>query len=94
MLTVAPRLQASGLGRRLLAAAEDYACGHGARTIAMTVIDVRHSLIAYYQRRGYRLTGETAPFPYGDTRVGRPLRNDLAFVVMEKPVMGRNDASR
>jgi GNAT superfamily N-acetyltransferase len=94
MLTVAPGLQAGGLGRRLLSAAEDYASAHGAQTIAMTVIDVRHALIAYYQRRGYQLTGAKAPFPYGDARVGHPLRTDLVFVAMEKIMIGRDGASR
>jgi hypothetical protein len=50
----------------------------------MTVIQVRDTLIAWYERRGYSLTGETKPFPYGDDRFGRPLRNDLHFVVLEK----------
>jgi hypothetical protein len=45
---------------------------------------VRDALIAWYERRGYRLTGETQPFPYGDERFGLPQRDDLAFVVMEK----------
>lgn len=64
MLSVEPTLQAAGLGRRLIAAAEDHAVRHfGAQTMEMTVIDVRAELIAYYQRRGYALTGETRPFP-------------------------------
>jgi hypothetical protein len=50
----------------------------------MTVVNVRDSLIAWYGRRGYALTGETQPFPYGDERFGRPLRGDLQFVVLEK----------
>ena len=27
---------------------------------------------------------ETQAFPYGDERVGRPLRDDLHFVMLEK----------
>ena len=50
----------------------------------MTVISLRHSLIAWYERRGYRRTGASEPFPYGDERVGVPLRDDLHFVVLEK----------
>jgi len=50
----------------------------------MTVLMVRETLIAWYERRGYTLTGETKPFPYGDNRFGRPLRDDLYFVVLEK----------
>ena len=50
----------------------------------MTVLHVRDTLIAWYQRRGYTLTGETKPFPYDDNRFGTPLRDDLYFVVLEK----------
>jgi hypothetical protein len=50
----------------------------------MRVINVRDTLIAWYERRGYALTGETEPFPYGDDRFGRPLRDDLCFVVLER----------
>jgi len=89
MLTVRPDLQARQLGRTLLAAAEDAAAGQGAQRVRMTVISIRDSLIAWYQRRGYALTGETRPFPYGDANVGRPLRDDLSFVVLEKPLAAR-----
>ena len=86
-LTSDPRLQKSGSGRALLTGAEQYAVEQGARTMQMTVVQVRDTLIAWYERRGYRLTGETRPFPYGDTRFGVPLRDDLAFVVLEKALM-------
>jgi hypothetical protein len=29
-------------------------------------------------------TGETEPFPYGDDRLGAPLRDDLSFPMLEK----------
>ena len=41
-------------------------------------------MIAWYERRGYRLTGESEPFPYGDDRFGRPLRPDMRFLILEK----------
>jgi hypothetical protein len=50
----------------------------------MTVVNVRDALIRWYERRGYRLTGERRPFPYGDHRFGRATRDDLEFVVLEK----------
>jgi GNAT superfamily N-acetyltransferase len=84
MLTVRPDLQARQLGRTLLTAAEAAAVTEGARRVRMTVISIRDSLIEWYGRRGYALTGETQPFPYGDARIGRPLREDLSFVVLEK----------
>lgn len=89
MLTVQPVRQASGLGKRLLDAAEGWAAARwGTRTIIMTVITQRPELIAWYERRGYNATGETAPFPYGDTRFGEPKRPDLQFIVLRKPLGG------
>jgi GNAT superfamily N-acetyltransferase len=87
LLTVRPDLQNRQMGRALLTAAEGFAKGRGARWIRMSVVNVRKSLIAWYQRRGYILTGETQPFPYGDERFGRPLRDDLHFVMLEKDIL-------
>lgn len=84
MLTVRPTLQDRQLGRAMLAEAEDLAMARGARRIRMTVVNVRDTLIAWYERRGYALTGETRPFPYDDPLFGLPQRDDLAFVVLEK----------
>ena len=84
LLTVKPTLQNTQLGRTLLNAAEEFARKRGAACVRMTVVNVRDTLVAWYQRRGYRLTGETKPFPYGDNRFGTPLRDDLEFVVLEK----------
>jgi GNAT superfamily N-acetyltransferase len=83
-LTIEPRAQNGGVGRGLLAAAEEWVRAQGGRAIRMTVVQVRESLIAWYVRRGYRLTGETEPFPYEDTRFGIPKRSDLHFVVLRK----------
>jgi len=84
MLTVSPDRQDGGLGRRLLAAAEDFARVRGGRRMRMTVVHQRDELIAWYVRRGYVVTGETQPFPYGDDRFGRPNREGLYFDVLEK----------
>jgi GNAT superfamily N-acetyltransferase len=86
LLSVRPDLQKRKLGSALLAAAEDYAKQRGARRIQMTVVNVRDTLIAWYERRRYTLTSETRPFPYGDDRFGRPLRDDLYFVVLQKDI--------
>jgi GNAT superfamily N-acetyltransferase len=83
-LSIAPQEQKAGLGRRLLEAAEDWAFARGAREIKMTVVQVRAALLDWYARRGYLLTGETKPFPYGDERYGNPTRDDLYFVVLRK----------
>src|ERR1700722_9266223 len=86
LLTIRPDLQNKQVGRALLASAESFAKQHGACRIRMSVVNVRATLIAWYQRRGYVLTGETQPFPYDDQRFGRPLRNDLSFVLLEKQI--------
>jgi len=52
----------------------------------ISVIQLREPLIAWYERRGFRATGESVPFPYGDERNGIPLRNDLQLLVFEKPL--------
>lgn len=84
MLSVDPARQASGLGRRLIAEAEALARLQGARVMEMTVIPRRVELIAWYERRGYHLTGRRAPFPMHDPRFGIPLCDHLEFVVLEK----------
>ncbi|WP_114227573.1 MULTISPECIES: GNAT family N-acetyltransferase [Sphingomonas] len=84
MLTVDPTAQASGTGRDVLAGAEAFARDTlGATRMEMQVIAQRPELIAWYERRGYRPTGETRPFPYDEQRY-TPKRADLAFVVLEK----------
>jgi ribosomal protein S18 acetylase RimI-like enzyme len=87
MLAVRPTRQGSGLGRQVVAEAERWARENWqASRMRMTVIVQREELIAWYERRGYRRTGETAPFFYGDERFGLPKRSDLSFVVLEKPL--------
>jgi len=85
MFAVRPDLSVGGLGRRLLAAAEEYASPQwSTHTMEMTVIVQREELIAWYLRRGYVRRQETRPFPRGDVRFGRPRRDDLEFVVLRK----------
>ena len=82
MLTIRPDQQDRQLGRALLAHGEAYAQARGAARVRLTVVHLRDTLIAWYQRRGYALTGETKPFPVAE-RFGRPQRA-LEFVVLEK----------
>jgi GNAT superfamily N-acetyltransferase len=85
MFSIRPVLQGTGIGRALLAEAERMALRELAcSTMEMTVITQRIELIAWYERRGYRRTGQTRPFPYGDERFGVPRRPDLAFEVLSK----------
>lgn len=84
MLTVEPTKQNAGLGRALMVHAEAWAREHMAKKIRMTVIQHRTELIAYYNRKGYVITGKTEPFPMEDPRFGLPKRTDLVFVELVK----------
>ena len=85
MFSVSPLAQGRGIGRAALAEAEGQAVRvWSARRMTMLVIRQREALIAWYERRGYALTGKSAPFPYGDERFGIPLRDDLEFVELAK----------
>lgn len=87
MFAVDPRMQARGYGRLLLSEAERVARDEwGATEMRMTVISVRTDLVAWYERRGYRATGATSPFPYGDERFGAPRVADLRFAELAKPL--------
>ncbi|MBC6609315.1 GNAT family N-acetyltransferase [Hymenobacter sp. BT507] len=82
MLSVQPTLQAQGVGRQLLQAAEQHARQHGCHQVKITVISDRTELLAWYERHGYRRTGATEHFPT-DTRFGVP-RKPLILLVLEK----------
>ncbi len=84
MLAVDPARQAGGLGRAIMAGAEKFARERGAQRIRISVINLRMSLIAWYERIGYERTGSVEPFPYGDSTVGTPLRGDLVLVTLVK----------
>ena len=83
MLTVAPDIQAQGIGKKLLQASEEYAQTQQCTAITISVISLRQELIKWYERRGYKATGERKPFPSNDPRFGLP-KQQLEFIVMEK----------
>ena len=84
MLTVSPTLQAKGLGKQLLQAAEDFGREHGLKFMTMTVITKREELIAFYERRGYAKTGEviSLDIPEHNGIVKEPLE----MYKLEKPL--------
>ena len=81
MLCVNPNLQGSGIGKKLMQAAEVFAQSNGLTQIEMTVINVRTELIAWYQKLGYKYAGITKPFP--PDAFGTPTR-PLHFEVLIK----------
>lgn len=87
MLAVNPATQTGGVGKAIMASAEQFARERGATSIKISVINLREALIAWYERRGYRQTGEVGAFPYDDPSVGTPLRDDLALVTLIKPLV-------
>jgi ribosomal protein S18 acetylase RimI-like enzyme len=84
MFVVRPDLQGNGIGKHFINAAEQIAQQEfGVRKMTMSVITLRPELIAFYERRGYRRTGEVLPFP-DDPAAGIPLVDGLQFEMMEK----------
>lgn len=84
MLTVSPLEQAKGIGKQLLVEAEKYAAEQECSILEMTVISIRTELIAWYQKHGYKDTGEKKPFP-NDIKFGIP-KQPLEFIVMQKEI--------
>ncbi len=85
MFAIDPAIQGGGLGRIMIAEAERrvrdlWDCNQ----MVMTVINLRTELIGWYERRGYRLTGATLPFPFSDTS-GETTR-DFHLVEMRKDI--------
>jgi ribosomal protein S18 acetylase RimI-like enzyme len=87
MLTVDPSMQGQGLGKKMMAFASEFIQRQGRNSIIISVIQLRHELIAWYRRHGFEATGEAKPFPYGDERFGKPKRNDLHFLVFSKQLL-------
>jgi N-acetylglutamate synthase-like GNAT family acetyltransferase len=62
LLAVEPALQRSGLGSRMIAAAEDCCRAADCRFMDLTIVNLRSELPAFYHRLGYTESG-TLPFP-------------------------------
>jgi N-acetylglutamate synthase-like GNAT family acetyltransferase len=62
LLSVDPSQQGSGLGKRLMAAAEEYCRAAGSNFVDLRVVNLRTELPPFYRKLGYQQTG-TEPFP-------------------------------
>lgn len=83
MFAIDPETHGGGLGKLVIAEAERRARElWRANEMVMTVINLRTALIAWYERRGYQLTGVTIPFPFSET-TGETTR-DFHLVEMRK----------
>ena len=95
MFAVLPELQGHGVGHQILQAAETFAQLHlqsntskstqNPVRLTMSILSHRPELLAYYQRRGYQLNGNSMPFPI-DGNNGEPKRQDLELLELEKLV--------
>ena len=81
-----PTIQNLGYGREMLNYVENYITQNysSVRRLIMYVLDVRTELMAYYQRRGYQITGRTESYPI-DADVGQPLV-PIQLIEMEKVI--------
>jgi len=80
LLAVDPALQRSGLGSRLVAAAEEYCRAADCHFMDLTIVNLRRDLPAFYHRFGYAESG-TLPFP-SDQHPSQPCH----LVIMSKPL--------
>lgn len=95
MFAVHSELQGQGIGNVILQAAETFAAQHlqsseqdsqtKTARLTMSILSHRPELLAYYQRRGYALSGHKIPFP-NDGNNGEPKRQDLELLELEKLV--------
>jgi ribosomal protein S18 acetylase RimI-like enzyme len=86
MLVVDPTLQNQGLGKQIFGIIESEAKRHGCKKVKLFVIHSRPELIAYYERRDFKLTGYEEPFPSHDPSNGKLLVDELRLLEMEKPL--------
>ena len=81
LLAVEPALQHSGLGSRMIAAAEDYCRAADCRFMDLTIVNLRTELPGFYNRLGYAESG-TLPFPR-DQHTNQPCH----LVIMSKSLL-------
>lgn len=80
LLSVQPLRQRSGIGKRLMAAAEAHCHAAGCRVMELCIVNLRKELPGFYRRLGYAESG-TSPSPE-DAHPKLPCH----FVNMSKPL--------
>ncbi|MBM5573265.1 GNAT family N-acetyltransferase [Deefgea sp. CFH1-16] len=84
MLSTDPLCQAQGIGKQMLTSAEQYAVANfKSDVLKISVLSSRPELQAFYERRGYLLSGHVEDYPVA-AGVGQPKVNGLHVVGMEK----------
>ena len=84
MLATNPAMQAQGIGKQMLLHAEAYATQHfNASVLKMSVLSSRPELLAFYERRGYVLTGQVEEYPLS-AGVGQPIITGIQVLSLEK----------
>ena len=84
LLAVNSNYQNKGLGKEILRLAEEYALNElNSNEYIMVVISQRKELIAFYERRGYKKTGEIKQYPV-HLNVGEPITEDLTIEYLKK----------
>lgn len=84
MLAADPVLQTQGLGKQLLLHAEAYAIKNfEASVLKISVLSGRPELLAFYERRGYVLTGEVGEYPLS-AGVGQPIVEGIQVLSLTK----------
>ena len=78
MIAIDPDRQGGGIGTRLLQIGEEFCRKQGRSIIEISVVNLRPDLVAWYQRKGYRVVGEA---PYVRPEI---LILPCHFILMEK----------
>lgn len=80
LLGVEPQRQGTGLGRKLMDAAEEFLRDAGCVAVDLRIVSARTPLPAFYRRLGYVETG-TAPFPHDV-----PAKVPCHYILMSKSI--------
>lgn len=72
MLTTSPQYQGKGLGKKMISYVETIAKEESRSELRITVLNMRPELIAFYERRGFKASGNFEKFPDNDPAFGIP----------------------